>query len=328
MPKIPEIRNPLPANSNKFMHRLRDFIRKKGLAHATEKSYCSWIKRYIKYHHYQHPTQMNDRHVEQFLHSLAVVNSVSVNSQKSALNALAFLYNQFLQQPLGHLNITKAKKLQKIPVVFSHNEALLVIDALLYPWRLIAQLMYGAGLRVSEAVSLRVKDIDFDENIIHIEYGKGGKSRITLLPRETKNLLRHQLEIVAEIHKSDLRRGFGQVAINVSKNAKRNSSELKWQYLFPANTISYDKLAKLPRRHHLTIKSVQRHVKQAIKDSRINKDASTHTFRHSFATHLLEQGTNIRVVQKLLGHANVATTQIYTHVLHKNLFDIKSPLDD
>ena len=311
------------------MPRLRLFIRKKGLANATEIAYCTWIKRYIKYHHYQHPVKMGDRHVEQFLHNLAVIDYVSVNTQKSALNALAFLYNQFLQQPLGNLNITKAKQQRKTPVVFSHDEAISVIDLLVHPWNLIAQLMYGAGLRVSEAVSLRVLNIDFDQNIICVQKAKGGKSRNTLLPNESIKRLRQQFDIVAVLHNRDLSAGYGQVFINQKQvdNDKSSSREFKWQYLFPAKTMSYDVIAQCPRRHHVQIKSVQRHVKQAINNARINKEASTHTFRHSFATRLLEQGTNIRVVQTLLGHANVSTTQIYTHTLYNNLFEIKGPLD-
>lgn len=329
MPRIPEIRNPIPAQPKKFMHRLRHFIRIKGLSHATEQSYCGWVKRFIKYNHFQRPEQMNGQHVEQFLHHLVIANNVSVNTQKSALNALAFLYNQFLQMPLGQLNITKAKKQRTPPVVFSHDEAISVIQSLTHPWNLISQLMYGAGLRVSEAVRLRIQDIDFDNKIIKVERSKGGASRNTLLPTETINLLNRQFDIVGDLHDRDLRNGFGQVFISDSRadTELKTSSEFNWQYLFPSKTMSFDLVAQCPRRHHVQIKSVQRHIKQAIKRCRITKSASPHTFRHSFATHLLEQGTNIRVVQELLGHKNVSTTQIYTHVLHKDIFKIRGPLD-
>lgn len=330
MPRIPEIRDPLPAHPNKFMHRLRDFIRKRGLAHATEKSYCGWVKRFIKYHHFKHPEEMNYQHVEQFLHHLAAVSDVSVNTQKSALNALAFLYKQFLRQPLGHLDITKARQQRKTPVVFSHDEALAVIGSLAHPWSLLSQLMYGAGLRVSEVIALRVRDIDFEHKIIRVEKSKGGKSRNTLLPHEAIKFLHRQLDVVSDLHNRDLRNGYGKVFINnnqlhVNLSA---SKEFRWQYLFPSKTLSYDMTAQCPRRHHVQIKSVQRHIKQAINSCRITKDGSPHTFRHSFATRLLEQGTNIRIVQELLGHSNVSTTQIYTHVLHENVFNIKGPLDN
>lgn len=311
------------------MHRLRYFIRNKGFSYATEKAYCAWIKRFIKYNHFKHPEEMCFQHVEQFLHHLAVVDNVSVNTQKSALNALAFLYNQFLQQPLGQLNITKAKRQRKIPVVLSHNEAIAIIESLTQPWNLISQLMYGAGLRVSEVVALRIHDIDFENQIIKVDKGKGGKSRNTLLPNQSIKLLRRQQQIVADLHIRDLHNGLGHVYMN-NKPTDNNSSaskELNWQYLFPSNTLSYDTIAQQPRRHHVQIKSVQRHIKQAISICKITKNASPHSFRHSFATQLIEQGTNIRVVQELLGHANVSTTQIYTHVLHDNLFKIKGPLD-
>ena len=329
MARIPENRVPIPVRPVKFIHRLRAFIRERNLSLATEKSYVSWVKRFIKFHGMRHPDELDAGHVEQFLHSLVVINVVTVNTQKAALNALAFLFNQFLGRPLGQLNITNAKLKRKVPVVFSHREALSVIDGLAQPWDLMAGIMYGSGLRVNEVITLRVKDIDFDNARIVIENAKGGKSRVTLLPEQLLSLLTHQIEMVFGAHQSDLKKGGGSAYVDerLFDKKSRQSKEFAWQYLFPANTLSYDLTNQLPRRHHVSDKSLQRQIKESIKRCRLTKCGTPHTFRHSFATRLLEQGVSIRVIQKLLGHSNVATTEIYTHVLHKHSLNIKSPLD-
>lgn len=329
MPIISEARRPLPPNPVRFMHRLRALIRQRNLSWATEKAYCSWIKRFIKFHNMQNPNNMSDQHVEQFLHHLAIVREVTGNTQKSALNALAFLFNQFLEKPLGKLNITKAKKPRKIPAVFSHDEAIGIISCLGHPYRLMAMLMYGSGLRVGEVVALRVQDLDFANRIIMVIKGKGDKDRRAIMPDETISALQAQLSIVAERHDSDLANGFGAAYMPIAQraNARHVRKEFKWQFLFPASNLSYDPTTNSPRRHHIHPSSVQRSIKQAITRQRITKQASCHTLRHSFATRLLEQGTNIRVVQELLGHASVSTTEIYTHVLHKHGLLAISPLD-
>jgi len=329
MRNMDDVRPTLSHAKQKFMPRLRQFIRAKNLAYKTEKTYCFWIKRYIKYHQMQEPINMHAQHVEQFLHHLAVVDSVSVSTQKIALNALAFLYNQFLQQPLGNIHITKAKVKPRVPTVFSHQEAVSVIQMMLPPWNLMAKIMYGSGLRTGEVIRLRVKDIDFSQSMIVIRSGKGGKDRRTVLPDSLCNELEKQIQSVASLHERDLFEGYGEVFMPnaLSKKFKNAVKTLAWQYLFPAKKLSFDPRSHSIRRHHVHDRSLQKNVKNAIHKARITKHASCHTFRHSFATRLLEQGNDIRTVQKLLGHADVKTTEIYTHVLHKGVLGVKSPID-
>lgn len=324
-----DMRGILPAKPVRFMHKLRAFIRAKNLAYTTEKTYCFWVKRYIFYHNKQHPEEMGVAHVEQFLHHLAVVKNVSISTQKTALNALAFLYNQFLDRPLGRIHITKATVQRRVPVVFSHQEAIAVIERLSHPWQLIASIMYGSGLRTSEAISVRVKDIDFDQHMIIVRSGKGGKDRRTILPEIVIDKLHEQIITVMRLHESDLKNGYGEVAMPNALSRKYPSAakELAWQYLFPSYKYSRDPRSGLERRHHVYDRSLQRNVKNSIRACGIPKHANCHTFRHSFATRLLEQGNDIRTVQELLGHSNVETTEIYTHVLHKGVLGVRSPVD-
>ena len=324
-----DMRGVLPSKPVRFMHKLRAFIRAKNLAYTTEKTYCLWVKRYIFYHNKQHPEEMSVAHVEQFLHHLAVVKNVSISTQKTALNALAFLYNQFLDRPLGRIHITKATVQRRVPVVFSHQEAIAVIERLSHPWQLIASIMYGSGLRTSEAISVRVKDIDFDQHMIIVRSGKGGKDRRTILPEIVIDQLHEQIITVMRLHESDLKNGYGEVAMPNALSRKYPSAakELAWQYLFPSYKFSRDPRSGVERRHHVYDRSLQRNVKNSIRACGIPKHASCHTFRHSFATRLLEQGNDIRTVQELLGHSNVETTEIYTHVLHKGVLGVRSPVD-
>ena len=326
---IEDIRSPIPRNSPRFMHQLRAFIRLRNLALKTEQTYCQWIKRYIKYHQFKHPKDMGDKHVEQFLHHLAVVDNVAISTQRTALNAMAFLYNQFLQQPLGDLNITPSRVPKKVPNVFSASEAFDVIKRLTNPWGLAASLMYGAGLRVNEVVSLRVNSLDFDRKTILVQNGKGNKERYTLLPDIAVPALQRQLAHVESLLSADQARGVGGVFISglMARQSSSAAYEFGWQFLFPSTKLMLDEENHTLRRHHIYGRSLQRKVKQAIQNAGINKRASSHTFRHSFATHLLEQGTDIRTVQELLGHANVSTTEIYTHVLHRGILATPSPLD-
>ena len=329
MNDMDDIRKPVPAIPLRFMDHLRVFIRVRNLAYKTEKTYCFWIKRYIKYHRLKHPKQMNSQHVEQFLHHLAVVENVSVGTQKIALNALAFLYNQFLEQPLGKLKITAANPSRRVPVVFSHAQAMRVISELSHPWNLMAQVMYGAGLRTSEIVSLRVKDVDFDQKMIVIRFGKGGKDRRTVLPERIRQNLQSQISNVARIHKEDIKQGYGEVYMPnaLARKYPAAARSLAWKYVFPSGKLSRDPRSGITRRHHVMDRSLQRNVKRAIHKAQIIKHASCHTFRHSFATRLLEQGNDIRTVQELLGHADVKTTEIYTHVLHNGVLGVRSPVD-
>lgn len=327
---IDNIRPALPAKPTRFMDKLKAFIRSRNLAFKTEKTYCFWVKKFIKYHNLKHPQEMGGQDVEQFLHHLAVVENVAINTQKTALNALAFLYNQFLQQPLGSLNITSAKKPRRIPTVFSHHEATKVIDHLTDPWQLIAMIMYGAGLRTSEAIALRVKDVDFSQMMIIVRNGKGDKDRRTVLPNSTVARLEDQIERVRIMHRADVRNGHGKVYLPKALARKYSSASTSttWQFIFPSQSLSHDPDTGDTRRHHVMDRSLQRNVKQAIDSAKINKHANCHTFRHSFATRLLEQGNDIRTVQELLGHADVKTTEIYTHVLHRGVLGVKSPVDN
>lgn len=322
-------RRALSAKPVRFMDQLREFMRGRNLALKTESTYCYWIKRYIRYHQMQHPNDMGPKHVEQFLHHLAVVDSVSASTQSVALNSLAFLYKQFFGVRLGHLNITKAKASKRVPTVFSHKEAISIIEMLASPWDLLAQLMYGSGLRINEATSLRLKDIDFDQKMIIVRMGKGGKDRRTLLPSSSIARLGQQIENVKMQHKNDLNSGFGEVYLPSALLRKNPcaTKQLAWQYLFPSYKLTRDSRSGVIGRNHVYDRSLQRNVKLAIQKCCIAKHASCHTFRHSFATRLLEQGNTIRVVQELLGHADVTTTQIYTHVLHKDGLGVRSPID-
>lgn len=325
-----DVRPALPKVPKRFMDKVRAYIRAKNLAYKTEKTYCFWIKRFIRFHSLQQPQSLGTQHVEQFLHHLAIVEDVSIGTQKTALNALAFLYNQFLDQPLGHLNITKAKVSKKIPTVFSRAEAMKIIGFLNDPWQLISKLMFGSGLRTSEAISLRVKDVDFDNQMIVVRAGKGAKDRRTVLPESIVCELKQQIQRVINLHESDSNNGFGEVYMPNALARKYPSAqrELAWQYLFPSHKLSRDPRSGNIRRHHVYDRSLQRNVKKAIAKAKITKHASCHTFRHSFATRLLEQGNDIRTVQELLGHADVKTTEIYTHVLHKGVLGVKSPVDN
>jgi len=324
-----DVRPSLPKVPKRFMDKVRAYIRAKNLAYKTEKTYCFWIKRYIRFHSFQQPQNLSTQHVEQFLHHLAIVEHVSVGTQKTALNAIAFLYNKFLDQPLGQLNITKAKVNRRIPTVFSQTEAMQIISFLKDPWQLIAKLMYGSGLRTSEAISLRVKDIDFDNQMIIVRAGKGAKDRRTVLPKSVVSELRQQIKRVITLYESDSNNGYGVVYMPNALARKYSSAakSLAWKYLFPSHKLSKDPRSGEIRRHHVYDRSLQRNVKNAISKANITKHASCHTFRHSFATKLLEQGNDIRTVQELLGHADVKTTEIYTHVLHKGVLGVKSPVD-
>ncbi len=282
MTDINDVPPPIPLAPVRFMDQFRSAIRARNLAYKTEKTYCLWIKRFIRYHRMNHPKNMGPVEVEQFLHHLAVVDNVSVNTQRTALNALVFLYDRFFNKPLGQLQLTRAKRHRRVPVVFSHKEAVGVISRLKHPWKLIAEIMYGAGLRTSEAISLRVKDLDFDQKIIMVRFGKGGKDRRTLLPEYLVDRLHEQIRFVAQLHKTDLANGYGEVYMPFALVKKYPSAakSLAWQYLFPTANLSKDPRSDAIRRHHVIDRSLQRNVKNSIRLCGITKHANCHTFRH------------------------------------------------
>jgi integron integrase len=324
-----DVAKPLPEKPMKFMDCLRYFIRSRNYAYTTEKTYCYWVKYFIRFHQYQHPEKMTESHIEDFLNFLAVNQHVSINTQRLVLNALVFLYREYLHKELQHLNFNYAHVQRKIPTVFTHQEALSVIDRLKNEAALASKLMYGCGLRISEAMRLRIKDIDFGMNCINLQQTKGNKCRRTLLPKTLIEPLRNQQLKAIAIHQQDLKAGFGSVYLPNALAKKYPSAEFEtaWQYFFPAQHLSIDPRSKIQRRHHLSEQSVQRQVKRSILACCIFKKAGCHTFRHSFATRLLESGTDLRNIQEILGHSDIKTTQIYTHVVGLHERGMISPLD-
>lgn len=319
----------LPDKPIKLMDRLRAFIRGKNLSYRTEKTYIFWIKRYIIFHGKKHPQQLGSPHITEFLNDLAVHHHCSVSTQRTALNALIFLYNQFFQRELKSIDFIKAKNRQPVPVVFSHQEAIAVISHLQGESQLVAMMIYGTGMRINEVLRLRVKDVDFAMHEIFVRNGKGDKDRTTLLPDTLVEQLKHQINVALAIHQQDLANGYGAVYLPnaLSRKYPNAAKEPAWQYIFPAKSLSIDPRAQIVRRHHLIDRTVQRKIKQAIKAAGVHKLANSHVLRHSFATRLLEAGYDIRTIQKLLGHSDVSTTEIYTHVVKRGGFGVKSPID-
>lgn len=325
----------VPANPTRFVDRLRAFIRSRNLAYRTEKTYLHWVLRYIRFHGKRHPESLGTEAVAAFLSHLAVQRRCSPSTQKTALNALVFLYREFLDQPLDDLNFTSARKAPRVPVVFSHQEATALIERLTGVHRLVARLLYGSGLRINEALRLRVKDVDFNMQQILVRSGKGGKDRVTLLPDVLFEPLRLQIDTALALHKRDLAQGHGEVYLPFALDRKHvgRGREPGWQYVFPARQLAVDPRSgdgsggPVLRRHHLLDRTVQRAITKAVREAGIRKQGNSHTLRHSFATRLLEAGYDIRTIQKLLGHADVRTTEIYTHVVKKGGFGVRSPVD-
>ncbi|MFD1215015.1 integron integrase [Microbulbifer celer] len=320
---------PLPHRPQRFMDRLRAFMRSRHLAYKTEKTYCFWIKDFIRFHQMRKPQELNKRDVDEWLSHLANRRSVSINTQKTALNAVVFLYKQFLEIDLGELRFEKTSKGRRLPVVFTHQEAMAVLEQMHGYHKLAASLMYGSGLRVMEAVRLRVQDIDFAQQCLFVRESKGEKTRRTLLPTSLLAPLKAQVDLVLALHQRDLEEGFGAVYLPfaLSKKYPKAATSPNWQYVFPAPERSKDPRSDAIRRHHVGEQQVRRAVANALATTGIRKKASCHTFRHSFATNLLAKGTDIRNIQELLGHTDVNTTMIYTHVIGIHERGVVSPLD-
>lgn len=313
----------------KLLDEVTAFMRMRHYSIRTEKAYLEWIRRYIIFHNKKHPAEMGEKEINQFLNHLAVKENVSASTQNLALCSIIFLYKHILKKEVGELEMIWAKKGKKLPVVFSRKEVKKVIDTLSGPKWIMVNLLYGSGLRLMECVRLRVKDIDFEYGNIVIRDGKGKKDRVTVLPEKLKEKLEQHLEKVEKLHKKDLEEGYGAVYLPdaLARKYKNACRELGWQYVFPASQITMDERTGAIRRHHIDESVLQKAVKEAIKKAGIRKQGSCHTFRHSFATHLLEDGYDIRTVQDLLGHENVNTTMIYTHVMKKGGLGVKSPAD-
>jgi integron integrase len=324
------VKIPLPANPVKFLDQFRAFIRLDGKSYATENTYVYWVHQYILFHGKEHPAKLSHIEVAAYLSHLAVAGNASPNTQKTALNAIMFLYNRFLKQPIEKLDFHYAKKPQRIPTVFTHAEAIAIIDSLVMPYKLMAQLMYGCGLRISEVLRLRVKDVDFGMGYIVVRDGKGAKDRTTLLPKSLITDLKNQVLIVSKLLAFDQARKVGPVYMPNALERKYPSAghELAWQYMFPSDNISKDPRVNVMRRHHLYSGTLQSHVKDALRKARVFKQASCHTFRHSFATRLLQAKYDLKQIQTLLGHTDIRTTEIYLHVLDELGDKVVSPLDN
>ena len=365
--------------AKKLLDQLSDTLRAKHYSYRTEEAYLDWVRRYILYHNKQHPAKMGADEIRAFLVHLAVERRVAASTQNQALSAILFLYREVLHQEIEPILLTSAKRPERLPTVLTHAETVSVLNQLNGTHKLMAQLLYGSGLRLMECVRLRVKDLDFQYKTITVRDGKGEKDRITPMPDSLIPHLQRQIERVRLLHDEDLSAGFGQVYLPnaLEKKYPNASTELIWQYLFPAPKRSLDPRSLpagereasrraaearaggeatpapkrslgpravpadsplpagegpgvrsgLMRRHHLEPSGLQRAVKEAARKAGIQKRVTCHTFRHSFATHLLQNGYDIRTVQELLGHKDVRTTMIYTHVLQRGGLAVKSPLD-
>ena len=325
---------PLPAVSTggkpKLLEQVRQLLRVRHYSLRTEEAYVAWIRRYILFHGKRHPLELAETEVSAFLSALATEGKVAASTQNQALSALLFLYKEVLQRELAFIGgVVRVKRPPKLPVVLDPGEVRAVLARLRAPYRLMAELLYGSGLRLLECLRLRIKDVDFQYLHVVVRETKGGKDRRTMLPVSLVPTLRAHLEEVRRWHLADLAAGFGTVHLPgaLERKMPNASREWVWQYVFPAGTRSTDPRTGLQRRHHMGEKNLQNAVKAAVRASAIAKPATCHSLRHSFATHLLENGYDIRTVQELLGHKDVSTTMIYTHVLSKPGLGVRSPLD-
>ncbi len=314
----------------KLLDQVRQALRVRHYSPRTEEAYVRWIRRFVVFHDLRHPAKLGEVAVTEFLTALAEERRVSASTQSQAASALMFLYKRVLRRDLGRLgNVARAKVGKRIPVVLTPAEVRAVLGELSGTKKLIVMLLYGSGLRLMECLQLRVKDLDLERAEIRVRRGKGAKDRITMLPRAAMSPLNTQLDAARRLHRQDLAEGGGYVELPDALERKCPSAarEWCWQYVFPASRVRIDPSTGRGYRHHLHESAVQRSVKRALGRAGVTKHASCHTFRHSFATHLLENGYDIRTVQELLGHRDVSTTMIYTHVLNRGGYGVRSPAD-
>jgi len=320
-----------PDSGLKLMDQVRQVLRYHHYAYRTEQAYCDWIVRYIKFFgSKKHPRDMGKSEIDAYLSHLAVEQRVSASTQRQALNAIIFLYRQVLDQPIeGQIEPTRAKRHPRPPVVMTKSEVKRVLTHMHGIHLLMAKVLYGSGLRLMECIRLRVHDLDFERNLIYVRAAKGNKDRTTLFPKSIQPEMQSRLDEVKSLHDEDLAQGYGEVYLPdaLARKYPHASREFRWQYVFPSKKRSVDPRTGAERRHHVLESGLQKAVKVAVDRADIMKRIGCHTFRHSFATHMLEDGVNIRVVQELMGHADVKTTEIYTHVMEKDIAATLSPLD-
>ena len=314
----------------KLLDQVRNRIRCKHYSIRTEQAYVDWIKRFIFFHEKRHPSEMGEKEISEFLTYLAVKRNVAASTQNQALCALVFLYREVIQKKLAEFeNLVRAKRPARLPVVFTQEEVRKILVQLEGSLWLMGQFLYGAGLRVMECMRLRVKDLDFGYKQITVRDGKGKVDRITMLPTIIVDNLKMHLEKVRNLHQQDLKEGFGRVYMPyaLERKYKNANRQWMWQYVFPASRITKDPRTGIERRHHVSETVIQRAIKMAIRKAGILKAGNCHALRHSFATHLLKSGYDIRTVQELMGHKDVSTTMIYTHVLNRGGKGVQSPGD-
>jgi integron integrase len=314
----------------KLLEQVRLSLRRKHYSHRTEHAYIYWIRYYIRFHKLRHPGGMREAEVKHFLNHLANGRNVSASTQNQALCAILYLYREVLESPLELIkDVDRARRSKYIPVVLSRGEIKAILENPSGVYWLIASLLYGTGTRVSEALQLRVTDVDFEYSQITVHQGKGGKDRVTILPDCLRESLSNHIATVKDLHDRDVAAGYGYTWLPYALERKYPNSdrEWKWQFIFPSSCLSPDRSDGVIRRFHMSPKTMQNAMRNAVRKAGITKRVGCHTLRHSFATHLLEDGYDIRTVQELLGHKDVKTTQIYTHVLNRGGHGVRSPLD-
>ncbi len=324
---------PPQASSKKLLTEMRDLMRRLHYSIHTERAYCDWVSRFVCFHQLESRDALcvdAESKVEAFLTHLAVQESVAASTQNQAFNALVFLFTRVLERPLENVSAARSRKEPRIPVVLTREEVKQVLALLEGTSELVVKLLYGCGLRITEAVRLRVQDIDYGYKQVTVRNGKGNRDRVTPFPGSLEPLIKNHLERVQLIHEQDLQKGYGAVYLpsSLARKYPQAETEWNWQYVFPSRKLSEDPRSKVTRRHHLDQSVVNKAIKQAVRRVGIAKKVSAHTFRHSFATHLLQRGTDIRTIQSLLGHKDLQTTMIYTHVLKQGGEGVASPLDD
>lgn len=315
----------------KLMDQVRETLRYYHYRYRTEQTYCEWIKRYLKFFDFgKHPSELGSRDVEAFLSHLASEEKVAASTQRQALNAIVFLYREVLLTDLGEIAPVRSKRNRRPPTVLTKLETRNTLAEMSGTHQLMGRLTYGCGLRLMECIRLRIQDVDFGQSKIYVRDAKGGKDRVVAFPEALREELQRHMDKVVELHHQDLREGHGEVYLPEALVRKypNAGSEPGWQYVFPSKRRTIDPRSGVIRRHHVLESGFQKAVKEAVNKAGILKKVTVHTLRHSYATHLLENGYNIRMVQELMGHKNVATTEIYTHVMETDVNQAKSPLDD